>query len=76
VTVTDAEGKRWTMTVEAKSRNAAIFAYNAEQVCGTRRNYPKLLHETEVEIKVEDGRVFRTTFRKAEEWANRKSKKS
>jgi hypothetical protein len=75
VTVTDADGKRWTMAVEADSRNSAICAYNAEQVCGRYRNYPKLLAETEIEVRVEDGRVFSTVFKRVEDWANREAQR-
>lgn len=71
VTVRDKHGKRWTMVVEAKSRNTAIAAYNAEQVCGFHRQYPKLLPETEIEVRIEDGRVFHTTFQKVLEWSSR-----
>ena len=75
VTVVDASGKRWTMTVRASSVNRAVIAYKAEQVCGNSRQFPKITPGTEVEVRVQDGRVFRTTGARVEEWANRKSVK-
>lgn len=70
----DAAGKRWTMGIEARSLYSAVFAYNAEQVAGSRREYPHLELDTEVEVRLEDGRVMRTTFGSAQKWANRRSR--
>lgn len=64
------------MEVEARSLYSAVFAYNAEQVAGTRREYPKLEPETELEVRLEDGRIYRTLFAKAQAWANRTSMNS
>lgn len=73
VTVVDASGKRWTMTVRASTMNEAVIAYKAEQVCGHHRQFPKVTPGTEVEVQVSDGRVFRTTGARVEEWANKAS---
>jgi len=72
VTVTDDQGKRWTITVQAASLYRAVFAYNAEQVCGSHRHYPKLERSTVVDVKTPDGQVFRTTGGSAWDWANGK----
>lgn len=71
VSITDEAGKRWTMEVEARSLYSAVFSYNAEQVAGTRREYPKLHPDVEIEVRLGDGRTFRTTLAKAQRWANR-----
>jgi hypothetical protein len=75
VTVVDASGKRWTMTVRASTVNEAVIAYKAEQVCGNSRHFPKVTPGTEVEVQVRDGRVFRTTGARVEEWANEASRR-
>jgi hypothetical protein len=72
VTVRDSAGQPWTLTLRATSLYAAVFAYNAERVCGHHRDYPKLEQDTEIEVRLSDGRVFQTTFARACEWANRR----
>jgi hypothetical protein len=72
VTVHDSAGRPWTLTVRATSLYRAVFAYNAEQACGHHRDYPKLELDTNIEVRLGDGRVFKTTFGKACDWANRR----
>ena len=36
----DSAGEPWTLTVRAASLYAAVFAYNADVICGTHRDYP------------------------------------
>lgn len=77
VTVRDAAGKPWTMTVHARSMHEAVFAYSTQQVCGQadKREYPPILHETEVEVTAPDGRVLKTTGKRAWDWANAKAER-
>ena len=72
VTVRDSAGEPWTLTVRTGSLYAAVFAYNADVVCGHNRHFPRLERDTEIEVRLRDGRVFHTTFGKALDWANRK----
>ena len=71
VSVTDVQGKRWALTVRARSLYSAVFAYNSEQVCGRYRHFPKLERSTAVDVRTADGREFRTTYGKVMDWANR-----
>lgn len=73
VTVADAEGKPWTMEVEAKSLYGAITNYNTEQVCGFHRNYPKLEGDSIVHVRLADGREFTRPFAQYRKWANAKA---
>lgn len=75
VTVVDAAGKRWTMKLRARSLYHAVIAYNAEQVCGSHREHPKLEPGVRVEVRLGDGRVFHTTSDQAFRWANRETEK-
>ena len=72
VTVYDATGAPWTLEVEAASLYSAIFAYNAEQVAGSNREYPRLEPDTEIHVRLTDGLTYRTTFGTAQRWANRR----
>jgi hypothetical protein len=72
VTVRDSAGEPWTLTVRVGSLYAAVFGYSAEQICGRHRDYPKLNRDTDIEARLPDGRVFKTTFGRASEWANRR----
>ena len=71
VSVTDVTGRRRTLKVRAYSLYSAVFAYNAEVVSGSARDYPRPTRETELEVRAPDGRILRTTFGKAADWANR-----
>lgn len=74
VLVIDSAGGRHTMTVEAESLYAAVFAYNHQQICGQHRHFPKLQRDTAIEVRAPDGRTFRTTYGNALDWANRQTK--
>jgi hypothetical protein len=75
VSVVDAAGKRWTITVRSKSVYAAIFAYESRQCSGNanERACPKLTWETICEVKAPDGKIHRRTYRQAMDWANRQA---
>lgn len=75
VTVRDASGKAWTMTVRARSLFRAVIAYNAEQVCGAHREYPKLKPGTDIEVRLPDGRILHTTGARWRAWSNRESER-
>jgi len=65
------------MEVEASSLYEAVFAYNSNQICRHAQypGFPKLLHDSEIEVNAPDGRIFKTTFGKASEWANREAER-
>lgn len=73
VTVRDADGTPWTMTVRARSLYRAVLAYRCNQISGQGhdRAFPKLERSTEVEVRPKDGRVLRTTYGRVQDAANK-----
>lgn len=75
VAVIDADGKLWTMPVRARSLYAAVCVYHAQQISGIYRHFPRLERDTEVEVRLSDGRVLRTTGKCVWDWANREAER-
>ena len=75
VTAICGDGSRYTMTVRAKSLYYAVLAYNAEACCRSSAGFPRPEMDTRFEVRLPDGRVFETDFRRASEWANRKAER-